>query len=196
MAEHRKAGLVTGQIGNKIRQLRTDRNMKLGAFAEKSGVSIAMLSKIENGRVIPTLPSLFQILNSLSINIADFFEDIRLDDDFPGYLFIAKEEQKPQTKEEESEGFDYKLILNQNIDKSSLEISHLTLLPGAKRAKVSTSGLEYIYLLKGEVKYELGNEKIRMRAGDSLFFDGNIPHVPHNKSNEASELLVIYFITM
>lgn len=187
---------LTVQIGNKIKTIRKENGWKLGEFAEKSGLSIAMLSKIENGRVIPTIPSLLQIIKTLNLNVSDFFSDLKSSEDFKGYIFRKKSDHTAVKKEEESVGYDYQMILNYPIEKSSMEISMLTLSNKAKRSSVTTSGFEYIYLLKGKIEFELGNETFQLEEGDSLFFDGNIPHVPRNLVSEDSVLLVVYFITM
>ena len=47
-------------------------------------------------------------------------------------------------------------------------------------------------VLSGEVKYQLEDTFFDMKEGDALFFDGNIPHVPHNESAEPASLLVFY----
>jgi transcriptional regulator with XRE-family HTH domain len=187
---------LTIQIGLKIRSIRKDNGLKLGELAERSGISIAMLSKIENGRVFPTLPSLIQILNTLQVDLNEFFSDLTTDEAFPGYLLRKKEEYKPLSKEEESVGFNYEFVLSHIVEKSSVEVSLLTLQPDAQRNKVSTAGFEYIYIIKGKIKYELGQELFEMEEGDSLFFDGNVPHVPKNYGSSPALILVVYFITL
>ncbi|EAZ79152.1 helix-turn-helix domain-containing protein [Algoriphagus machipongonensis] len=187
---------LTIQIGNKIKGIRKEKGWKLGEFADKSGMSIAMLSKIENGRVIPTIPSLMQIINTLNLNLADFFSDLKVDGDFNGFIFRKKEDYVSLSKEEDSVGYHYQMILNFPIDKASMEISLLTLDSHAQREKLSTSGFEYIYLIKGKLTYELGDETLEMEEGDSLFFDGEMPHVPKNTQSNEAILLVVYFITM
>ncbi len=42
----------------------------------------------------------------------------------------------------------------------------------------SHPGIEFIYILEGEIEYRHGNQLYRMTAGDSLTFDGDIPHGP------------------
>jgi len=187
---------LTVQIGNKLKSVRKENGWKLGELAEKSGLSIAMISKIENGRVIPTLPSLIQLIQTLNLTVSDFFSDLKAENDFKGYILRKKKEYSPLNKEEESTGFEYKMILTYPIEKSSMEIALLTLDSKAERAKVSTSGFEYIYIVKGAVQYELDNETFELEEGDSLFFDGNIPHVPKNETDAEAMILVIYLITM
>lgn len=187
---------LTVQIGNKLKSIRKENGWKLGELAEKSGLSMAMISKIENGRVIPTLPSLIQLIQTLNLNISEFFSDLKSNNDFKGYILRKKNDYVAVHKEEESTGYEYQMILNHPIEKSSMEISLLTLKSRAERASVSTAGFEYIYLIKGTVQYQLGSETFELEEGDSLFFDGNIPHVPKNETSADAVLLVAYFITM
>jgi len=190
-----QAEYLTIQIGAKIRQIRKENQLKLGELAEQSGISIAMLSKIENGRVFPTLPSLIQILKTLRVDLNEFFSDFKDSESFPGYIFCKRESYRHLEKEE-ALGFHYEHILNYTLDRSSLEISLLTLAPDSHRDMVSTNGLEYIYLIQGSVSYKLGQHIFDMETGDSLFFDGNLPHVPVNKDADNAILLVLYFINM
>jgi len=183
------------QIGAKVKSIRKGQNLKLGELAEQSGISIAMISKIENARVFPTFPTLIQLLQTLNVDLNEFFIDFRATDDFPGYIF-RKATDCQAVEKEESTGFQYFSVLNYTIERSSMEISILKLQTNAQRDKLSTSGFEYIYILQGEIEYQLGEKIFRMETGDSLFFDGNIPHVPYNKNGREAIILVIYFIDL
>ncbi|MCE7055188.1 XRE family transcriptional regulator [Algoriphagus sp. AGSA1] len=185
---------LTVQIGNKLKSLRKENGWKLGELSVKSGMSMAMISKIENGRIIPTLPSLIQLIQAFNVNISDFFSDLKSDNKFKGYILRKKKGYTTLSKEEEPTGFEYQKILNHPLEKSSMEISLLTLQSNAQRVRLSTSGFEYIY--KGNIQYDLGPETLLLEEGDSLFFDGNIPHVPRNETNADAVMLVLYFITM
>jgi transcriptional regulator with XRE-family HTH domain len=183
-------------IGSKIKDIRKEQNLNLNELSEKSGISIAMISKIENGRVFPTLPSLLQLFSSLEIDLNSFFNDFYKNDKFPGYIFKKRKEYKPIDKEEAAEGFNYEEVLSYSLQKSSMQVSLLTLNKGAKRKMVTTEGFEYIYLIKGTVRYELETHQFDMEEGDSLFFDGRLNHVPRNIYDGDSIFLVIYFISM
>ena len=167
---------LTTWIGSKIKDIRKSQHLKLGDLADKSGISIAMLSKIENGRVFPTLPSLIQVLSTLNVDLNVFFADLQTE------------------KEEEAIGFDHQLILNHKIERSSMEISLLTISKNSKREPVTTDGIQYLYVIKGSLNYELGDKVFDLEEGDSLLFNGNIPHLPKNHNRTDAQLLVIYFI--
>lgn len=181
-------------IGNKIKTLRQDKGWNLGEFAHHSKISISMLSKIENGRVYPTFPSLLQILKTLDVDLNAFFNDLDHSTEFPGYLIIRNEEARPIQKED-STGFQYNLILSRAFESNSVEISVLSLSSHAERDLVSTEGYQYLYILNGNVNYILDGDQLHLKSGDSLFFDGKIPHVPRNPFEEEARLLAIYFLS-
>jgi len=186
-------GLSYHKIGETIRRYRKERNLKLIDLAAKTGMGAALLSKIENGRMVPTIPTLFSVIQQLGVPINDFFAELSETEAFPGYIFLPKEKYAPYVKEEKATGFNYFSILEQNTDAGSFQVSLLELLPGAKRKQVSTDAYEFIYQLSGAVQYHLGKNIFDLRPGDSLFFDGTIPHVPQNRSGKKATLLVLYF---
>ncbi len=184
--------LSYNEIGAIIRKYRKSQKLRLGELATSSNVSIAMLSKIENGRMIPTIPTLFAIIGALDISPDVFFGELSKQDTFPGYIFMPKESYTPYIKEENAKGFHYLSILEHPIEGSSLQVSLLHLEPKAKRKAVKTLAYEYIYLISGSIDYILGEQTFSMKEGDSLFFDGNINHVPTNHTSNAATLLVLY----
>lgn len=48
-------------------------------------------------------------------------------------------------------------------------------------------------MIAGECFYTIGNEEVLLKEGDSIFFDGRIPHVPVNKGKFSAKMLVLYF---
>ena len=160
---------------------------------KKTGISTAMLSKIENGRLIPTLPRLLDIFSALSIDPKDFFEKVQDKIPFSGYIHIKPEDYQPYVKEETAQGFQYFSIFDKAIDNQSFQISLVTLEPGNTRPKVSTAAFEFLYILEGEIEYHIANDILILKKGESFFFDGNLPHVPLNKTEKQVSYIVIYF---
>ncbi len=184
---------VIHRIGSKIREHRKAKNLRLVDLADAANISSAMLSKIENGRIIPTIPTLFDLIQVLEIEPQDFFAEINHDTKLTDYILIRKENYVPYVKEESAVGFQYKSILEYSLNGNAFQISIVTLQPGNTRPKVSTDAYEYLFLINGEVKYHLGEDVLTLKAGDSIFFDGNIPHVPINESKQEVTYIVIYF---
>lgn len=194
MAENEQ--LVYFKIGGIIRKYRKERDLKLLDLSALTGIGSAMLSKIENGRMIPTIPTLFTIIQKLGISPEVFFSQLNADNKFPGFYFIPKDQFSAYEKEEGAKGFEYLSILEHNMESGgAFQVSILRLKPGASRPLVTTSAYEFIYLLNGKISYMLEDKAFEMTEGDALFFDGNIAHVPVNRSKQTASLLVFYLFT-
>ena len=179
------------RIGKRIRSLRKKAGFKLVETAARAGVSKGLLSKVENGRTVPSLPVLLSIIQSLDMEPEVFFKDMNFEPPQP-YYHIRKKDRQPIQKEEDAEGFDYQLIIEKVFEHFILEISTLDLSPGASRQKVTSDAYELKYILKGEVEYHVGEEVITLKKGDTFLYDGQIPHVPYNKTKETAKMLTIY----
>lgn len=183
------------KIGGLIRKYRKEKDLKLLDLSALTGIKSAMLSKIENGRMLPTIPTLFTIINRLSIRPEVFFAQLSNEDNFPGYFFLPKASFSTYEKEESAVGFQYQSILEYNYEGGNFQISLVTLQPGASRPQVTTAAFEFVYVLQGALGYELEDKTFDMETGDALFFDGNIAHVPKNKTQTPAMLLVLYLFT-
>jgi quercetin dioxygenase-like cupin family protein len=98
-------------------------------------------------------------------------------------------------KEENAIGFNYRSILEHHHNGSAFQISLVELLPGSNRPPVTTAAFEYLYVINGQIDYHLGDQVFDLKQGDSIFFDGNIPHVPVNNTQEKVLYLVLYLFT-
>jgi transcriptional regulator with XRE-family HTH domain len=180
------------KIGKKIRETRQKQLIKLHELAEEAQISKGLLSKIETGRTIPSLPVLISIIQTLKVDISAFFEGIEVQGTTP-YIYKKSSSYTPFEKEE-AFGFLYQFILSHNIASLAFEAVILELKPNSKRQKVITDGFEFKYVLNGQVEYHLGDDVVTLQTGDSLFFNGKIPHVPVNTTSLPATMLVIYLL--
>lgn len=181
-------------IGKKIRDIRKEKNLFASDIAKKANVSNGLISRIENGRTVPSLPVLLSIIQALEIQPGDFFGDINQHPDLH-YFVIRSEVYKHIEKEIEAEGFEYASIFGKQFNSVGCEFVILTLAPGCKRNVVETDAFEFKYVISGSCAYKIGDHMVNLRAGDSIFFDGRIPHVPVNEHDEPCTLLVVYLFT-
>lgn len=180
------------EISKRIRKCRTDLRLTVQELASKSGVTKGLISQIENGRSIPSLPVLFSIIKSLEVPIGDFFADIAANLDVQPVIVKRKSEYEPFQKEDAT-GFFYERVMVKNIASATIDIVLLRLEPGSKRNKVETEAFEYKYIISGSVCYQINGHEYDLHAGDSLFFDGRQPHVPNVIGNEPAIMLIVYF---
>ncbi|MCI4671227.1 MAG: XRE family transcriptional regulator [Bacteroidia bacterium] len=178
-------------IGQKLKSIRKSNSLTLSDVAARAQVSTALVSKVENGRTIPSLPVLLSLLKSLGEDPSNFFRGITLQRDKP-YFVIRNNEYTPIEKED-AHGYNYQLVMDKWLFSVGFQIVFLTVEPGAKRDKTQTDAFEFKYMLSGTCTYIIGEDTIELNEGDALYFDGRIPHNPENHKDEAARMLVIYF---
>lgn len=180
------------QISNRIKEKRREKNITVQELAQRANVSKGLISQIENSRTIPSLVVLIEIVKALEIDLNEFFKDIRSKSAALPILIKRKAEYEHFEKEH-AIGFHYHRIFTQSINPSTVDIVILELEPDATRPLVETDAFEYKYVLCGEVEYQFNEAKIILQQGDSMLFDGRIPHTPKNTGTQTAGMLVIYF---
>lgn len=180
------------QISNRIKERRREKNITVQELATQASVSKGLISQIENSRTIPSLIVLIDIIKALDIDLNEFFKDIRTKSKLSPILVKRKDEYEHFEKEH-ANGFHYQRILTKFMDHSTVDIVILDLEPNATRPLVETDAFEYKYILAGQIEYQFNDEKIWLNQGDSMLFDGRIPHTPVNLGSQTASMLVVYF---
>jgi transcriptional regulator with XRE-family HTH domain len=180
-------------VGRRLKEIRLSKEMKLTDVAARAGVSKGLLSRIENSRSIPSLPVLFSVIEAVAENPVSFFERFSFTAEAPFYILMRMSDYHPIEKEN-STGFHYFNIISRSFSDITFSVAHLLLDHNACRDLVTTDGMEYIYLAEGEIDYVLGKDTITMYPGDSLFFDGRLPHLKVNHSGSTARILVVYLL--
>jgi len=180
------------QISNRIKDRRREKNITVQELAVRANVSKGLISQIENSRTIPSLMVLIDIIKSLEIDLNVFFKDIKYNgSDFP--VLIRKKEDYEHFEKEDAAGFNYQRIFTQSIKKSTVDIVILELDPDSQRPQIETEAFEYKYILSGAIDYHIGDHVYHLKQGDSVLFNGRMPHTPKNPGKEKASMLVVYF---
>lgn len=180
------------QIGNRIKERRREKNITVQELANSANVSKGLISQIENSRTIPSLVVLIEIIKSLDVDLNVFFKDIRHKNGDTEPIIKRKSDYEHFEKED-AEGFHYQRIFSRYIKSSTVDVVILELEPGAHRELVQTEAYEYKYILSGEVEYLFNDKSYYLGQGDSMLFDGRIPHTPKNNTKQLASMLVVYF---
>jgi transcriptional regulator with XRE-family HTH domain len=182
------------QVSNNIKEIRKQKGITIQMLADKANVSKGLISQIENNRTVPSLMVLMSIIQSLNLDVNDFFKDIKRNKKATSKVEIKKRSEYKVFEKEKVKGFIYKRILTRNVTGGPVDIVLLELKKGAKRAQaVKTQAFEYKYVIKGTVEYMIDNKKYILQQGDSLFFDGRKGHKPSNIGKIDALILVVYF---
>lgn len=180
------------QISNRIKERRREKNITVQELAVRANVSKGLISQIENSRTIPSLIVLIDIIKALEIDLNEFFKDMRSKSDHLPIL-VKRKHEYDHFEKEHADGFHYQRIFTQSITQSTVDIVILELEPDATRPLVETEAFEYKYILSGQVAYQFNDDIITLNQGDSMLFDGRIPHTPKNMGDTTASMLVVYF---
>lgn len=180
-------------IGKRIKDIRKKNKKTISTVANAAEVSNGLISRIENGRTIPSLPVLLNIINALEIEVSDFFEGMPKPT-AANYIVSRAEDNSIIEKEDDAKGFTYRYIFGKQLSSIGFEVVLLEVKPNSQREKVETDAFEFKYMLSGECSYVIGDDEVLLKEGDSIFFDGRIPHVPMNRSKTSAKMIVLYFL--
>jgi transcriptional regulator with XRE-family HTH domain len=160
------------KIAGRIRKLRRKAGLTLTAAAEKVDLNKATLSKIETGHISPPIATLLRIAKVLGVSITDFFVD---DDPQPAYVLTRKNQGSLISQEGSKFGYNYEALALEKLGKSA-EPFLLTISPTDPPGEFHHLGQEFIYILSGQMEFTIGEERLVLKPGDSLYFDSNHVH--------------------
>ena len=163
-------------IGLQVRHHRKAAGLTVAELADASGISPSMLSKIENGQIPPSLNSLQTLAASLNIPIPVLFAAFEQRRDCS---YIRASETITIRRRGTKAGHRYQLLGHALKGDVVVEPYLITL---AKDAQPHTAfqheGVEFIYMLTGEVDYMHADRSYRLKPGDAMLFDSAAPHGP------------------
>jgi transcriptional regulator with XRE-family HTH domain len=173
-----EAGLSDYAIGAKIRALRLKKKMGLVELGQHSGLSPALLSKLERGRLFPTLPTLLRIALVFSVGLDYFFAGAR---EKPLVAVVRKAErvQLPERQGVKANDMSYRF---ESLDYPATErpfnsyYAEFLPMPPDKLRVHTHAGVEFIYTLKGRLNVHIDGREHALAPGDSMYFDSALPH--------------------
>jgi transcriptional regulator with XRE-family HTH domain len=165
-------------IGREVRAHRRQKAITVAELAQITGLSIGMLSKIENGNTSPSLTTLQTLANALSVPLTSFFRRF--------------EEQRQAVHTKSGQGVEmdragtranhqYNLLGHIGSNASGVIVEPYLITLTVESDIFPTfqhGGIETIYMLEGEIDYRHGDAVYPLKPGDTLFFDADAPHGP------------------
>jgi transcriptional regulator with XRE-family HTH domain len=163
-------------IGREVRAFRQQLDMTVMELAKTAGLSTGMLSKIENGGISPSLSTLQALSRALHVPVTAFFR--RFEEERAATFVRAGEGLKIDRRGTRA-GHQYELLGHSGGKRILVEPYLITLTEESDVFPLfQHSGLEFIYMLEGEVGYRHSDKTYVLHPGDSLYFDADAPHGP------------------
>ena len=183
------------QIGNKIKELRKAAGLTLKQLAKATELSAPLISKIENGLTMPSIPSLRVIADALKVNTGYFFRD----EEERGYVISRQGNRKIVVSERgPSKKISYELeLLAEGMVNPFMEPA-IVMLMGKDQDKeielATHEGQESMYVIEGRMELTLGEKKYTLKKGDAAYWNGSVPHKGISLSKKPAKTLNIHLV--
>lgn len=184
------AGLAQYEIGPKIRDLRLRKKLGLVQLGEHTGLSPAMLSKIERGHLFPTLPTLLRIAMVFGVGLEHFFVE---PGERPALAVVRKEDRLrlPDRPDAKSPSYFFE-SLDFPVTERKMEAYYAEFPAGAERSTPHRhEGAEIIYVLKGRLLVNVDGDDVGLDEGDAMYFDSDVTHSYGQEGRGAASAIVV-----
>lgn len=167
---------VEEAVGTRVRALRKRLDMTIAELAGQAGLSVGMLSKIENGATSPSLTTLQSLADACNVPISSLFAELEETRDCS---YVPRGRGVTIDRRGTKAGHQYQLLGHSLRGAVVVEPYLITLSKEAQPyANFRHAGVEFIYMLSGSVAYRHADKIYDLSPGDALFFDAGAPHGP------------------
>jgi transcriptional regulator with XRE-family HTH domain len=182
------------RIGDRLKELRKAMGLNLKQLSEETKLSTPLFSRIENGLVMPSIPTLQTISNILKVDLGYFFKK----EEDKGYVITRQGNRKMTysrrgSKKKAIYGLE---ILAEGMENPFMEPCIVTEFARSHEdfQLAKHDGQEFIYVLEGKLELTLGEKKFALNKGDAAYFIGEIPHGGKSLSRKLSKTLNVHLI--
>ncbi len=182
-------GLDRYGIGPKVRELRMRKRMGLVELGAHSGLSAALLSKIERGRMYPTLPTLLRIALVFSVGLDYFFSH-----EEPVVTVVRRGERLRLPERMGSKEIAYYFeSLDFPAEKRKMHsyLGEFESLPMEDVRLHKHDGAELVYVLEGTLGLYVRDGEQTMEAGDAAYLNATVLHGYRRVGREPCRALVV-----
>ncbi len=191
LSETLAKGLQQYAVGEKLRALRLKKKMGLVELGKHSGLSPAMLSKIERGRLVPTLPTLLRIALVFSVGLEHFFSDPARR---PTLAIVRRKERQrfPERPGEPEPAYWFESLdfpaLERKMNAFFVEFEEV---PPERLRRHHHPGAEVLYVIDGSLVVRVGETDHQLGARDSMYFDSTVPHAYRRHGRRPCRAVVV-----
>lgn len=184
-------GLRDYEIGEKVRALRLKKKMALVELGKHTGLSAALLSKIERSNIYPPLPTLLRIAMVFGVGLDYFFRD---DSKRQVASIVRRAERRsfPDTPDGAVVSYFFE-SLNFTATERKLDAFQADFQLVAPEDAVAHihSGVEFLHVSSGRLVIAIGRTEHELEEGDSIYFDASVPHSYRRKGRNRCTAIVV-----
>jgi transcriptional regulator with XRE-family HTH domain len=163
-------------LGDRIRRVRQERGLTNKDLSSRTGIDTAALERIESGETIPALGQLVRLGRALDMKMGYFIS--------PGadqlMTVVRKDARRSISRYGEAKGIEhgyfYECLAPGKADRL-MEPFIVTLVPTDTEEFSTHAGQEFLYVLEGEIKVQVGDRVEFLKPGDAVYYDSDQPHL-------------------
>ena len=165
---------INMDIGEKIKRLRTGKQLTQEELANRCELSKGFISQVENNLTSPSIATLIDILEILGTNLKEFFsEDLNEK--------ITFKQDDMFEVEDEDLGYTFRWLVP-NSQKNDMEPVMVEIMPGGRyKEEKPHEGEEFGYVIKGTVTLYMGDKKYKVKKGESFYYKARANHYITNE---------------
>ena len=158
-------------IGDRIKMLRITQKRTMQEIAEASDLSKSMISKIENNKTVPSVAALVKIAKALGTNISNLLEQ-------DGWLnaIITTRQKALENLTTTDKGYAIYPYASEYHEKKMQPFLFVAKKGEVVPHELSHEGEEFIYVIKGQMRMQIGETNYLLNGGDSLYFNSVLKH--------------------
>jgi len=179
-------------LGSRIHEARQLRGLTLQDLSSRSGISLETLEKVEANKMIPPLGELIKLGKALEMKMGYFIS--------PGVeksMTVVHADKRPVVsrhgkKKSEQYGYFYESLAPEKADRF-MEPFLITMVPSEVKELASHDGQEFIFVLEGEMRAQVGDQVEILKAGDAVYYDSSSPHLVKCHGNTPTKILAVLY---
>lgn len=179
-------------LGSRIHETRQMRGLTLQDLSSRTGISLETLEKVEANKMIPPLGELIKLGKALEMKMGYFIS--------PGVekpMTVVHSDKRPVVsrhgkKKSEQYGYFYESLAPEKADRF-MEPFLITMVPSEVKELASHDGQEFIFVLEGEMRAQVGDQVEILKAGDAVYYDSSHPHLVKCHGDTPTKILAVLY---
>ncbi len=170
-----KPAAIEAQVGRALHRLRQERALTAAQLAEAAGLSTAMISRIENGHVSPSLGTLQALSDALAVSVMALFSN---SENAADVHHVRAGQGLPSRRITQDHSHDYLLLGKHSGPGGSFLSARIRIArhEAGTLPRYQHEGHVFMYVIEGQASYACGAQVFALAPGDTLSFDGKLPH--------------------
>lgn len=176
-------------FGGRLKQLRTEQGLSLEELAQRCGLALATLSRLENGHGEGTFRTHQKIARALGVDVTELYKGVERTE--LGASVVRSD--SPDTERFTYDAKASAVLLAHQVTGRRFLPQLLTLQPGGKTAveQYRPGAERWLYGLEGEVEVKVGEETHRVGRGNALYFKGSLAHQFRNAGAGTAKAILV-----